>query len=851
MLRYRLDDLGWLQFEQLCQSVMKARLGLAIESWGGPTDTGRDSYYAGALRIVEGVEPPGPFVFQVKFVDGANAAGAKPGGPLLAAVNAECKRIAHRISNKTWKQISNFVLLTNVALTSFLRSQVAERLRGELGGIGLTLWGAADICDFLDTTPKIRLAFPQILSLRDLDQLLLSVVQKTVLERSRAAVDEARELSHVFFPSRPYRAALDVLKQHAFAVLTGAPEMGKTAIARMIGLAQLSEGWTYFDCYTPDDFFGNLDDSTSQVFVADDAFGTTEYRPELAIPWGHQLPKVLRRLNARRWLIWTSRPAPLHFALQKLHLEGKAARFPQPGEVKVDVSALSGNDKAQILYRHAKAHDLTPDAKQLVRSLCGAIVANKHFTPERIRRFVAERLNDLAARLTDDEIREGVASEIIASEIEQPTRRMAQSFENVDPSHQNFMIALLDCGSASVSETACSEAYYRIFRDDADVPPERIALDLEGHFLRRQEIRALTSPTQRKRQRQMVQAEVQYEWLHPSWRDIAIGFLVDHRERRRRFLTRCSVNGLSLALSVGGGHSGERVSPLLRHQDDWEALEERLRGLAASADPNVLYRVLLAINQAVENATTKEDPDLPRLAALRSVYQYAIYDRSQQRDFVFPQHVVRAFAESFTDFGKDQYAQLLAPTLDKIVHDLHEATRNQNDCELKDSLDAFTTIVEVAGAHAPQLLESLLFPAEFVELMRKGLETLAAYDHQALCDRDTGSLESEQDYVGEMQSLCEWVGERFPELGHATRDTLCHLEWCRERLAEEQEEVRVKKEEEERVAQYWDDEREFRAQRDGTHRPPERNHSVARSAASRLADIAAAQASVTEIFKDL
>ena len=32
MLRYRLDDLGWFQFESLMQSLMKAELGLGIES---------------------------------------------------------------------------------------------------------------------------------------------------------------------------------------------------------------------------------------------------------------------------------------------------------------------------------------------------------------------------------------------------------------------------------------------------------------------------------------------------------------------------------------------------------------------------------------------------------------------------------------------------------------------------------------------------------------------------------------------------------------------------------------------------------------------------------------------------
>jgi len=31
MLRYHLDDLGWYQFEQICQALLKIELGLGIE----------------------------------------------------------------------------------------------------------------------------------------------------------------------------------------------------------------------------------------------------------------------------------------------------------------------------------------------------------------------------------------------------------------------------------------------------------------------------------------------------------------------------------------------------------------------------------------------------------------------------------------------------------------------------------------------------------------------------------------------------------------------------------------------------------------------------------------------------
>ena len=35
MIQYRLDDLGWFQFEWLCQALLKAMYGAPLEAWGG------------------------------------------------------------------------------------------------------------------------------------------------------------------------------------------------------------------------------------------------------------------------------------------------------------------------------------------------------------------------------------------------------------------------------------------------------------------------------------------------------------------------------------------------------------------------------------------------------------------------------------------------------------------------------------------------------------------------------------------------------------------------------------------------------------------------------------------------
>ena len=101
----------------------------------------------------------------------------------------------------------------------------------------------------------------------------------------------------MFVPTRAHQRALQVLRRHRFAVLTGPPEMGKTAIARMIALAQQTCGWEAYECTSPDAVFGALDAGSAQLFIADDAFGSTEYRADAAERWARAIERLLPRLT--------------------------------------------------------------------------------------------------------------------------------------------------------------------------------------------------------------------------------------------------------------------------------------------------------------------------------------------------------------------------------------------------------------------------------------------------------------------------------------------------------------------------------------------------------------------------
>jgi hypothetical protein len=444
-MRYKLDDLGAYQFEQLAQSLLKAHAGLAVESWGRRSDYGRDAYTPNSLHFPsKDVENSGPFLFQVKFVEEANAAGARPAGALSDSVSKEIACIKKRKTNSIWAEPSHFTFLTNSPIQAPLREEIREKFHSVLPNSTVIIFGGDDLCDLLDHPPGIYKSFPQLLSIRDLDALIRSALTSESAARSSAAVEIARDLVPVFAPTSNYEKAWHVLRKHHFAVLEGPPEVGKSAIAWMIGLSQVGDGWEAIYCQRPSDFFEMYDPSGKQIFIADDAFGRTEYDPTRASKWEAELDLVLHRVNSDHWLIWTSRKHILERAVQRMDVTGKARSFPDPGAVLVDVRSLSVEERAMVLFRHARAANLGQDAKELIRRHAPQIINNPDFTPERMRRFVGESLPALVAKIRLGTLSQQEISTKVDEAIKNPTRQMQLTFRGLPVALKWYLISMLE-----------------------------------------------------------------------------------------------------------------------------------------------------------------------------------------------------------------------------------------------------------------------------------------------------------------------------------------------------------------------------------------------------------------------
>lgn len=642
---YRFDALGWYQFERLIQGLLKAELSLAIESWGGQGDWGRDAWCETPLPLIHQADPePGPFLFQVKFVERANAAGARPVPALKNAVNAEV--VKRRKGGTKRKSPRHYVFVTNAPVSPAMRTWIGEQIATVHPSCAIHVWGGKDVGDILHQHPLLCRAYPEILSLRNLDVLLAEVVNRDILNRSADALAYARDLAPSFVATGTYFRAFEVLGKHHFVVLDGPPEMGKTAIARMIGLAQVASGWEAYECLEPQDIDRVFHRESQQVFIADDAFGRTEYDPMKGHAWESAIPRLLHRLDGKHWLLWTSRKHILERALSKMDLQSPARAFPNPGEVVVTASDLTLEEKALILYRHAKAAGLKERERALVKTEAKMIVESWHFTPERIRRLCDENLKSLCtANLGKKEV-----AAAIREGINNPTASMRKSYRALPEEYRWLLIARLR--NDAYTESGLLPAYEAYVGPVTRSDFHRRLDDMDGTFLRH-------CPDFFGNQ-----ATGHLDWVHPSFRDLVIDHLAEDLKTQEHFWSHAGTEAVAIALSESGGASGERRWPLLKHEQSWRWFATCCERLSSNGDGNTLWWLMNFLSRAWEQDTvTTEERERLSVVAKQTLNHLSKHWRES------PNAVPSKTAWAFSELARMTGIDLVIPDLARFFYE--------------------------------------------------------------------------------------------------------------------------------------------------------------------------------------
>src|SRR5262249_26430526 len=115
-LKYRINAIGWYNFETLVQTLLKAVIGPGGTAFGGSKDGGRDAVFDGEAAFPSSENRwRGRWIFQVKYIDFEEQGAARARSALKTAFRKEIQTIVQR------HEPDNYILLTDTPLTAGAR----------------------------------------------------------------------------------------------------------------------------------------------------------------------------------------------------------------------------------------------------------------------------------------------------------------------------------------------------------------------------------------------------------------------------------------------------------------------------------------------------------------------------------------------------------------------------------------------------------------------------------------------------------------------------------------------------------------------------------------------------------
>ena len=447
--KYNLIRLGWYNFEMLSKSLLKLIIGPGVSSFGGTQDKGRDATYEGKASFPSKDNPwDGFWIFQVKSKELEKLETPTQINSFYRDVDKEILNIKERYE----KWPDNYILILNFCISAKTKDDLKNRvLNLGFDGNFHTIAGQ-EICEFLDIYPQIRRTYPQLIGLTDLEH----IINRELYERSKAFFETWQEKLSCFVAVKPYFAALEKIKKHNFIVLDGPPEVGKSFIGAAISLLHSTEGYEVYYIDKATEIFQLIDSEKKQIFFADDAVGSILFDPELGKYWSKHLPALLRRLDGKHKLIWTTRTYILKDAIAKTKLDEDIHNFPSVFDVLVEIPDYSLQEKALILYNHAKQSSLPRNIKDFIKKYAAEIYSNNNITPERTRQLIDNVIVEL---FNDDEVYDDrtILNSIITF-LNNPGDRFKRAYDSLGGSEKELLLTLLDAGNA-VEKNKLEEAY--------------------------------------------------------------------------------------------------------------------------------------------------------------------------------------------------------------------------------------------------------------------------------------------------------------------------------------------------------------------------------------------------------
>jgi Restriction endonuclease len=364
MPNYEFKQLSPHDFEQLARDVLQEREGIVLESFKSGRDLGIDFRHAKAK---------GSTIVQCKHYAGTGLAG------LLVDLKKEALKVSKL-------KPSRYILVTSVGLTPSNKTTIQALFGSVLSSADIL--GVDDLNNLLGLFPNVEQRHYKLwLASR---AVLDRVVHNASLVQSEFDAERIYRDVRRYVQSAAYPRAIEMLERDHVAIISGAPGVGKTSLAKMLLYAHLEQGFEPITILS--DFQTGREryqKGKKQVFYFDDFIGATFLGERSSAFTRNEDRAILDfiemvRMSPTARLVMTTRQHILNQAIaasEKL----KNSRIVDSRCV-LEIHDYNLGQRAEILYNHIYFSDLPEDyrASLLTGRFYKEIVLHKKFNPRLI-----------------------------------------------------------------------------------------------------------------------------------------------------------------------------------------------------------------------------------------------------------------------------------------------------------------------------------------------------------------------------------------------------------------------------------------------------------------------------------
>lgn len=464
MANYDFKQLSPHDFEQLARDLLQARDGIMLESFKAGRDQGIDFRHACGIDNV---------IVQCKHYVGSGLSG------LLRDLRKEAIKVERL-------KVTRYILVTSVGLTPLNKDEIKSIFNGVL--VVSDIVGCDDINNLLGVYSQIE---QQHYKLWLTSRVMLDrVIHNASLTQSDFDVGRVYRDIHKYVRNAAYPRALSMLASEHVTIISGAPGVGKTSLAKMLLYKYIELGYEAVSILT--DFQVGRERykrDKRQVFYFDDFIGATflgEHASVFSRNEDRSIIEFIEMVRASKTtkLIMTTREHILSQAI------ATSERFKQ-GDLISSRCVLSIGDysrvqRAEILYNHIYFSDLPGSYKEELLSdrFYMEIVLHQKFNPRLISWLSTfQRVKSTAPNGYQKFVRDLLAN---------PAEIWRHAYEfQISDAARSILLALYMCNGISTPEALEQDFYHlhglRAARYSFQIKPSdwRSGLgELSGSFIR-------------------------------------------------------------------------------------------------------------------------------------------------------------------------------------------------------------------------------------------------------------------------------------------------------------------------------------------------------------------------------